>query len=221
MPRTPADRPIVFTTPRPPNLRPWTAALVFVVAFSALLLAACLVGQFGRRDIFWSGAVRPMSGDAVQFERWETHIMLGLGTVALRRYPVTSTQPFDFPFADLNSRELAWATLTNGSLGRQPATKFEWSGGSGGYITLPAWIATLLVLAIGAGVIAFVAKRRRALVREWTLRCRCCGYDLRGLADSSRCPECATPTSPWARQQLAAASATAQTSRPLTVSGTV
>jgi len=214
---------MVFTTPRPPSLRPWTAALVFLVALLVLLLAACLVGQFGRRDFFWPSAVHPLNNDSTQFERWETHLMLGLGTVAVRRYPVTSSQPFDFPLADLNSRELAWATLTNGSLGRQPAPRFDWSGGRGGYIsiTLPAWIATLLVLTVSGGIIAIVAKRRRAVVRERTLRCRCCGYDLRGLADSSRCPECATPTSPWARQQLATASAAAQTSRPLTVSGTV
>lgn len=53
----------------------------------------------------------------------------------------------------------------------------------GSAVSIPLWMA-IVPLVIPAGV-RFI---RRALMPAG--RCRCCGYDLRGLGPGSPCPEC-------------------------------
>jgi hypothetical protein len=78
-----------------------------------------------------------------------------------------------------------------------PTWPREWllhAGGSNGMagVTVPLWMPWLA--AIGASI-WFFRDHQREKMRRIIGRCRACGYDRSGLAESAPCPECgAAPT---------------------------
>jgi hypothetical protein len=132
----------------------------------------------------------PMPGSTMLEEREETHVMLGHGGVFVYRLTVY-TGSFSQPFADLNSRNLAWATLDR-MYPPWPPWRFEWYAG-------PLWGIRLWVVAAAAtvGWGGCVWLRRRIVPAGHCARCR---YDLRGLVSRADgrtiCPECGSVSDP-------------------------
>jgi hypothetical protein len=87
-----------------------------------------------------------------------------------------------------NTKEKDWPSFSKGLPPAPGLFEIEWKrNGSSWDYRMPVWPLPLVALAAGA----VVARRgERAWQASGAALCSACGYDLRGLAAGTRCPEC-------------------------------
>lgn len=125
--------------------------------------------------------VVPAAGNTTVEERDETHVMFGHGGLFV--YSSTPyTQSFAAPYADANSRVLAWATLDN-LFPAYPPWRFD------RYPAGPLWGVRLwAVAAIPTAMLGVCLLMRRRIAPDGV--CPWCRYSRSGLAAAAPCPEC-------------------------------
>jgi hypothetical protein len=114
------------------------------------------------------------------FERTETHLLLGRGTLVVHTMPVYTTGPFAHQHAAANSRGLARAIIYDNRFSPWVGLRFRLAVLD---LRIPLWIPG----AISGAATALLFRRHARRPRPG--HCPC-GYALDGLASGAVCPEC-------------------------------